>query len=342
MSDQSTVDNTGNYYSINVPAPSMQTYLRLGAPDSSAESNLSTTPAAGNVTSANGFDSGMLLYTQGEYQLATPVSTTWSGDSLSAVLDGNTLVGASYTAANMRVTYNYSNVRALFNTTVGSVSNVTIGNQLAYWLGNSASTGVGGLLWSNYGLTQNVFAGQIVNVINQNIDVQGLGEAKVQKDYEVLTTTGIDLLVAPAAGITVATAIGPITAILAGLGAVGAAISASLSAAKTGLSGDLTTDPTTLRDNLQTSTQELAALTGIVVALQAVVSIGGIIASSAAKGAKATAVSQISLSAAGVMLTAGTNRMLISPTGLFTKVNAQSEEQLTLNVGSAEVVFVPM
>ncbi|MDE2515737.1 MAG: hypothetical protein KGL12_06915 [Rhodospirillales bacterium] len=293
--------------------------MRLGQPDTNAENTLSTSPTPGDATSSGNFNPGVLLYTQGQYQQVAPVVTSWSGDSLSAVKDGNTLVNASYTAPSAQFTYNFG-IEAVFNTTIGNVSNFVTGNQLAYWVGNSASTGLGGLLWSNVGLTQNVFAGQIVNLINKNIDIQGVGEAKVQRDFEVLTGQTIDLLVNPAATVSAAAIAGAIRTGLVSLSAIGVAALAIASEMQTGISGDLTSDPETLRKNFKDSAKELVGATAAVFLLQAVVASAGRAVQAVAQSAKAAAAAKLSMGEIGVTIQAGPNSaLMITADGVYIK-----------------------
>lgn len=319
MADQSTVDNTGTYYSVNVPAPSMQSYMRLGQPDTGAENALSTSPTPGDGTASGNFGPGVLLYTQGQYQQVAPVVTSWSGDSLSAVKDGNSLVNATYGSASAQFTYNFA-VEALFNNTVGNVSNFITGNQLAYWIGNSASTGLGGLLWSNVGLTQNVFAGQIVNLINKNIDIQGVGEAKVQTSFDVLTGASIDLLVSPGATVSAAAIAGGIRTALVSVSAIGAAALAIASEMQTGISGDLSSDPDTLRKNFSDSAKELVGATAAVFLLQAVVASAGRAVQAIAEAAKLTATAKVKVDEVGITLQYGVDSaLMVTADGVYIK-----------------------
>ena len=129
--------------------------------------------------------------------------TTWSENAVSAVyansehtkiavLSGTTMPISNFVCnANFQIADNLSSIVGNSISTIG-------GNAATIWTGADASTGLGSLLWSNFGYTQNVFAGQIVNMINGSVDMQGLKDSKYS-DFDVLAPKKIDLCVAPVA-----------------------------------------------------------------------------------------------------------------------------------------------
>ncbi|MBS0558688.1 MAG: hypothetical protein JSR21_01405 [Proteobacteria bacterium] len=330
MSDNgSKIDNTGTYYSVDVPAPDMQSYLRLGQPDSDVEKSLSAAPKAGTIKTENGFDSGVLLYTQGHYQTVAPAVTTWSGDTLSAVRSGNYLVSASYVTPDLPYAVNYSS-QLVYSTTFGNVSNFVTGNQLAYWLGNSASTGVGGLLWSNVGLTQNVFAGQIVNVISDSIDVQGWREAKGQVVADTIASTSVGLAVSPATGVTVEAIAGSVKLKLGRANAIVAAILAAGSQAAIGITGDITADPDALRIALQVSGGALGVASTAVLLLQAVVASSGLAVKAALDSGLAT--DGLLIGNGQVELWSAASKLILTPNGIYFVGNEVASESMQIQL----------
>lgn len=313
---QSGIDDTATYYSVDVPSAKVSGYFRIGDPDDAVEANLPDTPTPGTVVNGANFASGIVLYTSGHYQVVTPVVSTWSGDSLSVTKNGSALVSASYTLPSQPLTMNFQ-MQDVTASTIGNLSNFIAGNQLAYWIGNSASTGVGGLLWSNFGVTQNVFGGQVVNVINNSIDVQGWAEAKLSTSAELLAQTGIDLLVSPTAVTSAPAILGRGKQLTSVIATITALSGTAISDVQTSVAGAFTSDPTKMRDVMIASFAELSTVTAAVLVLQAMVALAGLTVSGEAEAARAVNTAAVKLADGRVTVQVGATSMIVTANGIY-------------------------
>ncbi|MEJ0014967.1 MAG: hypothetical protein WDN25_00080 [Acetobacteraceae bacterium] len=271
------------------------------------------------------YPEGVLLYSNSAINLAAPaISQTtseysrFSGDSLSVVHDGKVAVSSTYTTPAFPFTSTYQILNEM-NVTVGAVSNMITGNNLTYWQGNDASTGVGSLLWSNFGTTQNVFGGQIVNIINSSIDVQGLGESKLQEAYGLDVTTSIDLLVSPVVVSSQASTALLASQFRANLVVVASIVEAAgvlLTTMQTGITSDVVKNSKAMRDLMIAQYAELSTVTAVVVVMQALAVLAGLKSQVAAEAAKAGATAKISMIDGQLTLSAGGTALILSPLGM--------------------------
>jgi hypothetical protein len=332
--------DTGLYFSVEVPATNTMDFLRLGDPDNAEESALPDKPSSSGTSGTSPFSAGILLYTTGVYELVAPTFTSWSGDSLSVIRNGGEVVSASYTLPSQPFTTTFQ-MAAQLNATIGNVSNFVTGNELNYWLGNSASTGLGGLLWSNVGLTQNVFGGQIVNVINSAIDVQGIGEAKLQTGFELVASGDIDLLISPAANASASALMGKYQKWAAIVGAAVPLAGTAINDVQTSVAGALTSNSEKMRDVMIASFSELSAMTAAVVVLQAAVALAGLKAKAAAAAAIGASAASIEMSSAGITLTVGASRMVLTDSGAYFDTFEIGWQGLQLQHTATAVQFDP-
>ncbi len=127
---------------------------------------------------------------------------------------------------------------------------------------------MGSLLWSNFGVTQNVFAGTIVNMTNGNVEVQGWGETKFS-DQTIYAPNQLLLAVSgTAATATLAARFTLATTILNGAAGAVIGVVAALVAAQTGVTADTKRTNAELAETLQSFKTDMWVLTGAVAALQ--------------------------------------------------------------------------
>jgi hypothetical protein len=202
-------DTKQQFVNIYVPntksSPPSYNYFRLGATDADIEKGLPSDPdkPSGQSAAAAGDklpDPGIALYTTGSYTLTAPSMNSWTADSLNAVTDGSTLFTASYTTGTSYglrpATVTFQNVDQFTNTAAAS-TNFLNGDALTFWNGNDQSIGLGGLLWSNYGFTTNLFGAWILNLTNSSAEVQGFGSIKLEETSSVAASKAIDFAVTP-------------------------------------------------------------------------------------------------------------------------------------------------
>lgn len=315
-------------------------YIRVGTP-TTYESWLPTSttpPDAGKVpvfapsaASPSDFFSanGTLIYSNDTLQLFAPtISQTtsefshWSSDTLSVVGDSDGVISATRIWGSSSWPWSATFQRAdAMNSTLGTTTNLITGNAITQWLGNDASTGTGGLLWSNYGLTQNLFGGQIVNIINTAIDVQGFGEVKVVQDYELEAAASIELVVSPPAGV-VGTSAGAVVEKIAMIVGVVSALAEDVANGLAGINTEVQsakhpTSDAQMRATMEAAFIEIAAASGAVLVTQAVAATAGVLAKSAAEAAAAAAVAGIKITPAGILLQTGPTKVWIDMGGIY-------------------------
>jgi hypothetical protein len=309
-------------------------YIRMGAAatyeqwlpaiPSQPPSDTPTAFGPANASSSATYPTGVLIYSNQNVNLASPVIsqsaseyTSFTGDNLSVVHDGKIAVSATYTTPGFPFTSTYQLLAAM-NVTVGPVSNFLTPTALTYWLGNDASTGLGSLLWSNFGTTQNVFGGQIVNIINSSIDVQGLGESKLQDSYGLDVTTTLDLVVSPlVAGSEASTALlsAKYRTYLAMVAAAVQAAGVLGNVLETGITADVVSNASAMRKLMITGFAELSAMTAAVIIMQSLAVLAGLKSQAAAAAAKDGATAKISMMNGQITLTAGGTLLALSPFG---------------------------
>ncbi|MGO1077497.1 hypothetical protein [Inquilinus sp. CA228] len=314
MSDNDTDvkqnDTTG--YVIYVPNSAADTtvrdYLRLGDPDSTYELDL-IDPTDGGTDKTLKTQKGALIYSTESVTLSGPTVTQfakyvadWSSDNLSVVGTGSDFQSATWKGSSAGATTTFQRVANL-TTTLGSTTNLLTGNSMTQWLGNAASTGTGSLLWSNYGFTQNVFGGQIVNIINNTIDVQGIGETKIVPEYSVVAPTSITLSVSPASAIsTYAKVIGGFAAFS---GIASALVQDGLDAASVidpEIEGSRDTGLDSMRDAMARVTDEIITASALIAVMQAMAIAAGAAAAISAKLNSSIAPSRIKITEDGVTI----------------------------------------
>ena len=297
-------------FSLGIPAPGqtqpayMYT-LRLGAADPKVDNyvvygeNGSYTMAATPTGDDPRANEGIVLYSYDNFTVYAPTSQTvsniwsdWSAESLSVTVTNGLVSNASFSSKGLISTYASAAQMAINASDLVSFNG---GNTMTVWAGNDASTGVGGLLWSNYGATQNIFGGQIVNITAAPgngvvMNVQGWGETALASTYAVSAATSITFSVDPLA---VAAAGTPakiwadrlMTASLVVAGV--ASVVAGIEDAAIGTTLDIIGAPTMenynkIKATMITAASVSAALSSVIVACQIAAMAAGIVASRAA------------------------------------------------------------
>ncbi|MEJ0020552.1 MAG: hypothetical protein WDN25_29185 [Acetobacteraceae bacterium] len=328
MSDTDIKSDSDTSFAVVVPNSStdatVRDYLRLGNPDTTYEGTLKdfSSSTGGNL----GTSAGALIYSTEQVQLAAPtinqvasVFSGWSGDNLSVVGDSSAVVSATRTwgSSDWPATATFQRADS-FNTTLGTVTNLITGNSVTQWLGNDASTGTGGLLWSNYGTTQNVFGGQIVNMINGAIDVQGFGEVKIVPEYSIVAPTAISFAVTPAAGVATWATVIEKVAVWGGLISALAqdGLNATSSIATDVAGKQHSQNQSDMQDAMAAAAKEIAAATGAVLVLQAMAIAAGAAAALTAKVDAATALGQVTISDVGVRIKGLASEILVDDAGV--------------------------
>ncbi len=327
-------------------------YIRIGTattyegwlPDDAATATgKAIAPPAGTPPTTFDADS-VLIYSSNTVQLFAPtISQTtnelssWSSDNLSVIADSSNVISAtrSWGSGDWPASATYQRVDAM-NSTLGTTTNLVTGNAMTQWVGNDASTGLGGLLWSNYGHTQNVFGGWIVNMINSAIDVQGFNEVKILTDYQVDALAAIRLLVTEGSeisGLTSSTIakVGWITAAVSALALAGLNLTSSVSVDRTGAaatqpttdaaSGSVTPSSNTslnsaMRTAMETSFVEVTAASALILLTQAMAIAAGVAANFEGAAAQASAGAGLEITPLGILMQAGPTKMLIDATGI--------------------------
>lgn len=350
MADGDIKQNDASHFSVLVPKSAtdatVRDYLRLGDTDPADEATLRD-PSRGQAYSPA---KGALVYSTEEIDLVAPTinqisgqQSDFAGDRLSYVGSGDHVVSATRTwgsaAYSATANFQWGN---LFNTTMGNTASLVEGNSVTQWLGNDASTGIGSLLWSNYGSTQNVFGGQIVNIVNSGIDVQGFGEAKILNNYSLVAGTSLALGVTPAA-LTAPWAGVPEK--LATIGTLIAAVTAGLgSGATLGLeiwqAGDAR-DGAAVRDAMAGMLATTAAVTGAVVALQIMAVAAGAAALIAGTADSAAAAARIEIDAYSITFRAGNSAIGISPTNIYKSSPLTQTETVFDQTNADTLAFEP-
>ena len=333
MSDADIIANCSANFIVGVPTsasppgqtpPDWESYLRLGQSNNNDESALSQ---------GQSFPDGVLIYSTDSVQLVGPTFNQWSGDSLSVVLDDKTVMSANYRmggGGGASATYQ---VGAAMNTTIGTITNLITGNSITQWLGNDASTGLGSLLWSNYGTTQNVFGGQNVNIINSNIDVQGWGDTKIVNTTTTTATSNILLCVSPAAvaGGVPATAVTSKMALVAGIVSTIAEVMMDIVDDSVVAGVGSRDDSNAMQAAMKASIGLVTTASAAVLVIQAMTIAAGQIAKAAAAGAEASAIAGIRISPAGVLIAAGVTKLFVSE-GTISSTSVVANQDVVQNL----------
>lgn len=148
---------------------------------------------------------GMLLYSANAVTAYAPLirtvgqreSSSWTNQHTTVTTNGNTVVSYSYAGRNTFAA-KYQRLDSI-SMTAGTATNLTLGNVMNVTSGNNAGTGIGGLLASNFGLTQNIYEGQNVTIDTAQVEVEGVFSAKLAEKESTLALDSIELAVTPAA-----------------------------------------------------------------------------------------------------------------------------------------------
>ncbi len=351
------------YTQGTIQAVAPQAYLRLGN-TAGYDTWLQTDPDAALATVAPpaappnspAFNShGALLHSTDAIDLFAPlinqtaktlttntdVRTDFTSDTLATLFNGSQIASITRVAPDSTGILSTSSVQVADNyaTLIGSALSTIAGSSATAWTGNDASTGVGSLLWSNCGTTQNVFGGQVVNILNGGIDVQGFGEAKLT-DFSVVAPTSIKLAVSPLVAMQV-TANSVITVITALNGVIAAAASVlAIAAAATPTSGANDRDSAALRSRMNDYQQEMRTVLALVFAVQILAIVAGRVATVAATAAGALPMARIVMDPLEIVLSAGGTTVTIGPMGfkVVTPVSIDLKSMI-VNTAAANIAF---
>lgn len=317
-------------------------YLRVGQPGG-YEKWLTTTPhnpAAPTAPAAGASDTpfggnGIVLHSTDQIYTFAPSITqkaealnidtanvsTWTAGANTAIYYDNdrksiaVLSGQSKDPTGIAANLNYQVVDNLSALVGNSVSTVG-GSAATIWAGADASTGIGSLLWSNFGFTQNLFGGYVANITNGSMELQGLNEAKLS-DLEVLAPNSIELSVAPIGGAAaISSGLAKIcnaVAIVGGL--VNAVLAVGMEATTGAEAGAAKGNADKLQKALDDMKAEMLALTGLTVALQIASTAAAFLLLPSKSAAQAAAASSISISNNAIRLSAGGTTVSISTAG---------------------------
>lgn len=330
MADGDIKNNDAASFAVAVPkSASNQTvrdYFRAGDRDSVYEDNLKN-PSPGHSNKTLATHKGALLYSTEQMSLVAPTIThtahtvtDWCSDKLTIVGDDGKFSSATWLAGSQVWPATTTYQRAdNFNTTLGSITNVITGSTINQVTGNIANSSTGSSLRANYGHTQNVFSGQVVNIVNTGITVQGLGERSIVPDHKVVASRSLALAVSPAAGAA------PWFSLLGKLAVWGGGMSAicqgGLNLADSVVTeivgGATKSDVDDVKVAMETSLAEVAAITSGVLILQAMVAAAGAAATRAAQAEIITAPLSIQMVGGAIKFTAGTTVMTLGPEGML-------------------------
>ncbi len=190
--------------------------LRMGAWDSTIEAGLVDSSGntiwsvAGGNTAYTGDDPlqdpGILAYSADQYTIYSPTirivgqvtASSWASENYNVTVSGGEVVAYSYSAwSGATMSWQHG---SNYSITSGNEVGFILGNAMTVWAGNDASTGFGGLLWSNVGVTQNLFHGQVVNINGPDLSVQGMGSTSLTRYATTVATGSIALTVNMTAG----------------------------------------------------------------------------------------------------------------------------------------------
>ncbi|WP_048859546.1 hypothetical protein [Acidisphaera rubrifaciens] len=351
-------------FALGIPAPGqtqpayMYT-LRLGAADPKVDNyvvygeNGSYTMAATPTGDDPRANEGIVLYSYDNFTVYSPntqyianIKADWSAEALSATVTNGLVSNASYSSKGLISTYASAAQMAINASDLVSFNG---GNTMTVWAGNDASTGVGGLLWSNYGATQNIFGGQIVNITAAPgngvvMNVQGWGEAALASAYAVSAATSIKFSVDPlavaAAGtpaqkwadalMTASLVVAGVASMLAGIEDVGIGTALDLIGAPTMENYDK------IKTTMITAASVSAALSSVIVACQIAAMAAGIVASQAAGSSLGGTVPSFEMTPTSIMLEADdANFLTVTDAGIL--MSAAPGTTITVDGGSNSI-----
>ena len=336
-------------------------YLRVGKPGgyeywlpTNPDTIVAPAPNASQAGSKPLGGNGIVIYSQEQISNFAPAitntaksintsvdqTTTWTTGSQSATYYDTSyhsigiLTGQVKNSIGMLTNQTYQ-VADVLTTTVGNTVSTFVGNAANVWLGADASTGAGSLLWSNFGVTENIFGGSIINVTNTSVEVQGYGEAKIS-DLDVLAPAQISLAVSGVASVAAT------SATLASLANKMALVSTALAgvvtatlAATPGIMADTSSD---LGLPLETIRVEMDILTGLSAALQIAAVVAGKLISNLKKTAAETTAGSITIQNGSIVLSAGGTTVTINGAGF--RVDAGDPAKLTTAIAAMTLAGV--
>jgi len=272
----------------------------------------------------------------------TDSMTTYSGETFSVVYTGDHSIGVlsaqTKGAAGVLTNANYSVVNNLASV-VGNSTTTVGGSMATVWAGADASTGIGSLLWSNFGVTGNLFGGSIVNIINGAVDLQGWGETKLS-DFDVLAPETVSLAIAPIGG--AATLASTVLKLAQRLALAGGIVNGALVAfmeAGIGAAADVIgKDEAKLKDDLDAFQDTMMVITALTAALQVACVAAGIALNVQKKLANALPAASIRLTNGSIVLSAGGTSVTIDGTGF--NVNAGNPADTVLATTNMTTVTV--
>ena len=383
-------------FSLGIPAPGqpqpayMYT-LRLGAVDPKVDDHvvygeggnyrMAATP---NKTDPLG-EQGIVLYSYDNLTLFGPNSTYLSSkrkdiseETLTATVKNGLVSNASYSSHGLISTYASAAQMAI---NASEMVTFNGGNALTVAAGNPAATGIGGLLKSNYGATQNIYGGQIVNMTSSDwtgwsgitgfvMSVQGWGQATLLNEYALAAATSIRFVVDP----LVVGAEGSRTGKLADwlkrasiLVNFIASTVAGIEAMAIGVTLDTLEAATTdnhdkIKDTMIAAAAASASVSGVIVACQIAAIAAGAAARLAAGSSRGGTVPSFEMTNALITLAANaTNSIEVSGAGtiisalpsttteitqdqiwiISPRIGIDSPESITLSCGNSSIVLLP-
>ena len=288
---------------------------------------------------------GVVIYSNDTIQTSAPTIsqttnefTSWSADSLSVVLNGDEVMSASRNYGSGGWSAQFTRADQM-NTTLGTTTNAITGQSITQWLGNDASTGLGGLLWSNFGTTQNVFGGQVVNLFDWDIDVQGSFATKIQGQSTSVATQGFTFAVIPIAGAARYKSYATVGKINFVAGLIATAVEVAmdiLSDVEVTKSSD---DDSAMRDATKRAFEAVATASTAIVVLQAMTALMGLIAYAYGKTAWDACTAGIKISDGMVVIKAGASEFQLSTTGVRMFTNTVGENALVYDVNANRTGF---
>ncbi len=360
MADGDTQGNNPVSFAAVVPKSAkdqtVRNYLRLGDADSVYESKLEN-PSTCHSNATLATHPGALLYSTEQVSLVAPAIiqtagavTDWSDDKLSIVGKDGKFSSATWLAGSQTWPATTTFQRADdFNTTLGSITNAITGNTISQVLGNIANSSVGSSLRANYGHTQNVFSGQVVDIVNRSITVKGLGPRSIAPTHKVVASSSVSLAVSPTA------AVAPWFTVLDKIAVWGSAVSAACQGGLN-LANSIVTeavgaatgsDVEDVKDAMKASLASVAAITSGVLILQAMVAAAGAVAAVSASAQATAAPTSMTLTPTSIYLRTLTATLTLGPAGLtvsgpsakFVTPSMTFMAQASINVVSPRVSF---
>lgn len=327
--------------------------------DSSGNFIMTTTNGTTTNTSYTGDDplqdKGILIYSADQYTVYAPQiravgstsTSSWANEQMTITTDGTDVVGYSYVGP-LGFTASFQKLDAI-SITNGSTSNFIAGNAMTVWSGNDASTGLGGLLWSNFGLTQNIFDGQVVNINGPDMSVQGRFATSIAPTVSTAATRSIELAVNPisAFGNTSMTVASRMRLLTLAAGALAAGVAPvvidNLAIHST---DNMSASESDIKASAKAEFDAAAVISVTIIAIQAIASLSGLVLTAAA-GALFTAdpFSKLSLGVEEAVLSIAPSALTLSPATAKLNsptVTVASTVETTIQCAPAKIEMSPV